>query len=88
MILLCNRFYLVSTAAHNYLKDRSPIVLFRHTAILKKFEFLRQFSRNQNMIEKNYQLNVWKESEELLTSKLTQGCHCRFLAGKTVTAAA
>ena len=29
----------------------------RHTAILKKFEFLRQFSKKQNMIKKNYQLN-------------------------------
>ena len=28
-----------------------------HTAILKKFEFLRQFSKKQNMIKKNYQLN-------------------------------
>ena len=27
-----------------------------HTAILKEFEFLRQFSKNQNMIKKNYQL--------------------------------
>ena len=31
----------------------------RHRAILKKFEFLRQFSKKQNMIKKNYQLN-WK----------------------------
>jgi hypothetical protein len=29
----------------------------RHTDILKKFEFLRQFSKKQNMIKKNYQLN-------------------------------
>jgi hypothetical protein len=29
----------------------------RHTAILKKFEFLHQFSKKQNMIKKNYQLN-------------------------------
>jgi hypothetical protein len=29
----------------------------RHTTILKKIEFLRQFSRKQNMIKKNYQLN-------------------------------
>ena len=29
----------------------------RFTAILKSFEFLRQFSKNQNMIKKNYQLN-------------------------------
>jgi len=28
-----------------------------HTAILKKFEYLRQFSKKQNMIKKNYQLN-------------------------------
>ena len=31
-----------------------------HTAILKKFEFLHQFSKKQNMIKKNYQLN-WTE---------------------------
>jgi hypothetical protein len=30
------------------------------TAILKKFEFLRQFSKKQNMIKKNYQLNKKK----------------------------
>jgi hypothetical protein len=28
-----------------------------HTAILKQSEFLRQFSKKQNMIKKNYQLN-------------------------------
>ena len=28
-----------------------------HTAILKLFEFLRQFNKKQNMIKKNYQLN-------------------------------
>ena len=27
------------------------------TAILKQFEFLRQFNRKQKMIKKNYQLN-------------------------------
>ena len=29
----------------------------RHTAIFEEFEFLRQFSKKQNMIKKNYQLN-------------------------------
>jgi hypothetical protein len=29
----------------------------RHTAILKQFEFLRQFSKKQNVIKKKYQLN-------------------------------
>jgi hypothetical protein len=29
----------------------------RHTAILKQFEFLRKFSKKQNMIKKKYQLN-------------------------------
>ena len=32
----------------------------RHTAILKEYEFLSQFSKKQNMIKKNYQLN-WNE---------------------------
>ena len=32
----------------------------RYTAILKKFEILPQFSKKQNMIKKNYQLN-WTE---------------------------
>ena len=32
-----------------------------HTAILKKFEFLCQFSKKQNMIKKNYQLNWTKK---------------------------
>ena len=34
---------------------------FHHTAILKKFDFLRQFSKKQNMIKKNYQLNRTKK---------------------------
>ena len=32
-----------------------------HTAILKKLEFLRQISKKQNMIKKNYQLNWTKK---------------------------
>ena len=30
----------------------------RHTPILKKFEFFREFSKKQNMIKKHYQLNL------------------------------
>ena len=50
-----------SLCVRSLLKANPPKFRFmeslHHTAILKYFEFLRQFNKKQNMIKKNYQLN-------------------------------
>ena len=52
--------YWVSTIC----KDKSPEVLFQRItssySYFEDFEFLRQYSKKQNMIKKKYQLN-WNE---------------------------
>ena len=44
-----------------YVKDKSPEVPFRRItssySYFEEFEFLRQFTKKQNMMKKKYQLN-------------------------------